>query len=121
MHELSVCQSLLGQVETIARQHRARGVALIKLQIGPLSGIEADLLEHAFTIARVGTLAEEAELVLERLPVRVRCQQCGAESEVSPNELLCQACGDWHTQLISGDEMLLASLELLTDPEMPET
>ena len=27
MHELSVCQALLGQVETIARQHGAKEVA----------------------------------------------------------------------------------------------
>jgi hydrogenase nickel incorporation protein HypA/HybF len=44
--------------------------------------------------------------------VRVRCEQCGAESEASPNRLLCGACGDYHTRLLSGDELLLVSVEL---------
>jgi hydrogenase nickel incorporation protein HypA/HybF len=31
------------------------------------------------------------------------------------NRLLCGACGDWHTQVISGDELLLESVELIND------
>jgi hydrogenase nickel incorporation protein HypA/HybF len=44
----------------------------------------------------------------------VRCETCGAESVALPNRLVCGACGDWHTRLVSGDEMLLASVELTT-------
>jgi hydrogenase nickel incorporation protein HypA/HybF len=115
LHELSVCQSLLSQVEKIAAQNSARSVALIKLRIGPLAGIEPELLRHAFTIASAGTIAEATELLIEALPVRVRCQECQAESEVEPNQLTCKQCGSWRTQLTSGDEMLLASLELLSE------
>ena len=32
------------------------------------------------------------------------------------NRLICGACGDWHTQLLSGDELILESVEL----QMPE-
>lgn len=31
------------------------------------------------------------------------------------NRLLCGACGDWHTRIISGDELLLESVELEMD------
>lgn len=112
MHELSVCQSLLAQVETIAQQQRAERVTGISLLIGPLSGIEPDLLQQAFTLARAGSVADQARLVIESLPIRVRCQSCERESEALPNRLICAHCGDYHTQLISGDEMLLASVEL---------
>jgi hydrogenase nickel incorporation protein HypA/HybF len=112
VHEFSVCQNLLQQVEALARAHGARAVNRIRLQIGPLSGIEAVLLEQAFTLARTGTVADNAVLETESLPVRVHCQACGAASDVPPNRLVCGACGDWHTELLSGDEMLLASLEL---------
>ena len=50
--------------------------------------------------------------MIEPAPVRVRCTQCGAESPARPNRLLCASCGDYRTRLISGDEMLLANLEL---------
>jgi hydrogenase nickel incorporation protein HypA/HybF len=112
MHEYSVCLALLEQVEQIAQENRARRVERIVLQLGPLSGVEAPLLEHAWPLAAAGSIAVDAELVIETAPVRVRCSQCGAESEAQVNRLLCGSCGDYRTRLISGDEMLLASLEL---------
>jgi hydrogenase nickel incorporation protein HypA/HybF len=82
------------------------------LQVGPLSGVEAPLLEHAWPLAAAGTIAADAELVIDTAPVRVRCTRCGIESEAQPNRLLCAGCGDYRTRLVSGDEMLLANLEL---------
>ena len=112
VHEFSVCQDLLRQVEDLARVHHARTVTMIRLQLGPLSGIEASLLEQAFTVARAGTVAAAAVLTTETLPVQVRCGACGAVSMVASNHLVCGTCGDWHTELVSGDELLLASVEL---------
>lgn len=117
MHELSVCQSMLAQVDAIALQHQASRVTSITLQIGPLSGIEPVLLQQAFTLARAGGVADQATLVIESLPIRVKCQRCDQESDAAPNRLLCGHCGDYHTRLISGDEMLLASVELDVDSQ----
>lgn len=115
MHELSVCQALLRQVEDLARTRHALAVTRIVVHIGPLAGVEPGLLEQAYPIARAGTCAEAAELIVERSAVRVRCQCCGAESAVPANRLICPSCGDWRTQLIGGDELLLASVELVMD------
>ena len=112
MHELSVCQALMAQVVDIAARENAERVTAIVLRMGPLSGVEPDLLADAFPIAAAGTPAEGAALHFERLPVRVHCSVCGAESDASVNRLLCGACGDYRTRLISGDELLLASVEL---------
>jgi hydrogenase nickel incorporation protein HypA/HybF len=112
MHELSVCQALIDQVEHIAREHGATRVERILLKVGPLSGVEPSLLQHAYPLVATGTLAEQAELVIEPAEVRVHCQTCGAETDARPNRLLCGACGGFQTRLISGDELLLANLEL---------
>ncbi|MGD8909851.1 MAG: hydrogenase maturation nickel metallochaperone HypA [Chromatiales bacterium] len=112
MHELSVCQAMMAQVEEIAAREGASAVSAIVVRIGPLSGVVPDLLQQAFTIARAGTLATAAELITELQPIRIRCLECDAESEVQPNRLLCGACGSYRTQVISGDELLLASVEL---------
>jgi hydrogenase nickel incorporation protein HypA/HybF len=112
MHELSVCLSLLQQVESIAAEHNATGVTAITLSIGPLSGVEPDLLRNAYPLAVAGTVAEEAELIMEIADVVVRCSQCDSETTVTPNKLLCGSCGDFRTQLVSGDEMTLMRVEL---------
>lgn len=117
MHEFAVCQDMLTQIESIAADEQAAAVDMVTVRIGPLSGIEAHLLKQAFPLAAAGTVAEKAELIIEALPIRVKCQICNAETEAKANRLICGECGDYHTQLLSGDEMLLASVELLKEPQ----
>lgn len=112
MHELSICQSITRQAEAIAEQHNACAITSIKVQIGPLSGVEATLLQDAFSIAAAGTIADKAMLLIETAPIRVHCNTCHAETEAQANRLLCGACGDFHTRLVSGDEMMLTQVEL---------
>jgi hydrogenase nickel incorporation protein HypA/HybF len=100
VHELSVCQALIAQVEQIAAQHAAQGVKSVHLRLGPLAGVEAQLLQDAYPIACAGSVAAESVLVIDLAPLQVKCQRCGQ-------------CGDYHTQVVSGDEMLLMRVELL--------
>ncbi|MFP4208051.1 MAG: hydrogenase maturation nickel metallochaperone HypA [Wenzhouxiangella sp.] len=112
MHELSVCESLLAQVRATAEANAAGAVGQITVRLGPLSGVEPDLLAQAFTIARNGPMTSAASLVIEPQPVRIRCRDCGNENEAATNRLLCAACESYRVDLISGDELLLASVEL---------
>jgi hydrogenase nickel incorporation protein HypA/HybF len=112
MHELAICQSLMDQVESIAAERNAQSVTSIVIAMGPLSGVEAALLKNAYPIASAGTVAENAELIIEYLPIRVKCSQCGSESDALPNKLICKQCGDWRTTLLSGDEMMFMRVEL---------
>lgn len=122
MHELAVAQALVEQVDAVIRQHGATEASLIRVRIGPLAGVVPELLASAFPLAAAGTRMEHAELDLVAAPVRVRCQTCGMETEAAINRLICGACGDWHTQVISGDELLLESVELETTPSLtPES
>ena len=101
------------QVENIALEERAEHVTAIHLGIGALSGVEPRLLEQAFSIARAGTIAADAELIIKSMPVQVSCSQCGQLSNVLPSRLVCGDCGDWRTRLVSGDEMNLLHIELV--------
>lgn len=112
MHELSVCQSLLAQVDGVARNNGGTAVSEIHVAVGPLSGVEPPLLERAFTLARAGTIAAQATLVLTTPPLRVCCRQCNQESDVSLPDLRCGACGHWQTRVVSGDELMLLSVAL---------
>ena len=112
MHELSVCLSLLREVERIARENNAGRVTRIVVTVGPLSGVEPDLLRNAYPLAVAGSIAEHAQFQVDVSEIVVKCSQCGAESPAKANRLLCAACGDYRTNLVSGDEMVLQSLEL---------
>jgi hydrogenase nickel incorporation protein HypA/HybF len=119
VHELSICRSVLAQALAVAASHDGRAVGRITLRIGPLAGVEPDLLLAAFPIVAAGTPCDGAVIAIEDIAVRVRCRGCGALSVVRPNRLLCAGCGAWQVTLLSGDEMLLASVDLLDTP-IPE-
>lgn len=114
MHELSLCADLMDQVTALAKTHQAKKVIRIVVRIGSLAGVEPRLLASAFTISCANTLAEGAEFITEMLPIRVLCNVCAAETEAPrSNQLLCGECASADTQLLSGDELILAQVELL--------
>jgi hydrogenase nickel incorporation protein HypA/HybF len=116
MHELAICQALIDQVLAVARAEHASSVTDVYVNIGALSGVEFRQMRNAFPVVATDTLASEATLHLQQTPVRVRCEDCGAETEVPVNRLICGRCSDWRTQLISGDELLLQRVVLQTNP-----
>ena len=121
MHELAICQALIAEVAAVARSHRAISVTDVYVSVGPLSGVEGSLMRSAFPIAAAGTIANDSALHLQQTPVRVRCDKCGAESEVAANRLICGRCGEWRTQLVSGDELLLQRVAMQTDQQKSES
>jgi hydrogenase nickel incorporation protein HypA/HybF len=115
MHELAICQALMGEVLAIAGSNNADSVTDVYVSVGPLSGVERQLMRSAFPVAAAGTVASQAELHMQQTPVTVRCDECGAETEVATNRLVCGDCGNWRTQLISGDELVLQRVQMTTD------
>lgn len=113
MHELAVGRALLKQVTSIMLERQAATVTGITLKIGPLSGIEPALLRAAYDQLRRETGAERAELHMIEVPVRIRCEACDIEMEAASNRLVCSRCGSTHTALVSGDEMLIESVDLV--------
>jgi hydrogenase nickel incorporation protein HypA/HybF len=112
MHELSVCLALLDELTRIARAADAKAVRAVTVRVGPLSGVEASLLTRAFEVARCGTVANDATLIVDVTPVRVQCMVCAAENEAAPNRLLCGRCGEYRTRVIQGDELMLSAVEM---------
>jgi hydrogenase nickel incorporation protein HypA/HybF len=114
MHELAICQALLAEVEHVARERGAEGVAAVRIRCGALAGVEPELLARAYEVARAGTLAEGASLTIEHAPVRVHCPRCGCDSSAEAQRLVCASCGEWRTELLAGDELMLMSIDLIT-------
>ena len=110
MHEYSVVQALMAQVEAQARSRQAVAVHRIAISIGEMSGVEPELLEAAFEMVRPQTICEAASLEIRRVPARWICGACGAEVPTG-GALRCTVC-DGVVRLASGDEMMLEQIEL---------
>ncbi|MDQ1264736.1 MAG: hydrogenase nickel incorporation protein HypA/HybF [Campylobacterota bacterium] len=112
MHEYSIVQSLIESCEEHARKNSAKKVTKVVVKIGVLSGVEPHLLSEAYEMFRLGTVCNDAELVINLQKVKVHCNSCLAESELEKNEFVCPLCGSFNLKVLDGEEMYLMSLEL---------
>jgi hydrogenase nickel incorporation protein HypA/HybF len=117
MHEISIAESILEIAEAKARDANARSIQVIALRLGEFTTIVREALEFAFEIARRGTLAENARLQIEIVPVIVRCVVCNADAPVVKSIcLFCSRCG-FPLKIISGEELQIDYVEVETEKE----
>lgn len=112
MHEFSICRTLVLQAEDAAREYDARAVTSIVVSLGPLAGIQADELRQAFPLVSAGSMAEDAQLLVQYKPLQWRCQACGREDESDSAMECCAECGSDRLQLLSGDRVMLERVEV---------
>jgi hydrogenase nickel incorporation protein HypA/HybF len=110
MHEYSIVSSLIDQVEAQAKKAGATSVAALKVRLGELSGVDPRLLATAFETFKERTLCAGATLEIEPVPVKWSCPRCGA-APAPDGPLRCFTCNR-PVELVAGDELVLAHLEL---------
>lgn len=110
MHEVSLAQSLIAEVEREARARRASAVHRVTVRIGPLSGVDGGLLATAYAHLRAGTCCAAADLTLAGEEVLWRCEACGRTLSASA-ALSCPSCG-LPARLAGGDALVLERIEL---------
>lgn len=112
MHEYSVVQALLEQIEGVAKENKATKVTKIITKIGVMSGIEPHLLEIAFNTFKEKTICDGAEFVMKLQPIKIRCHGCSNESELDKVHYCCPECSSTDVEVIDGEDMFLMSLEM---------
>lgn len=115
MHELSIAQALVEQVEAAATKEHALRVVRVVIVVGALSGVDGEALRTLFPLVAEGTVTAGAELVIEPVPTRVRCHACGQESSAGDYFIGCVACGSKDVELSAGRELNIQSVELEID------
>ncbi len=112
MHELSLVASLFEVLEEKAREHGAVRITAVVLKVGVMSGVVPDLLESAFEMYKKGTLAEGARLEIVRVPVKLRCPDCGGETAREDTDFSCAACGSRRIEIVEGRDLIVERIEL---------
>jgi hydrogenase nickel incorporation protein HypA/HybF len=111
MHESSLVRSLLGQVESIRIEQGGLAVDEIRIEVGPLSGVEPLLVQSAFEQAAPAFAMGTPRLVIDDVPLSARCTKCGVV-EVPLTKISCPICGSQHIQIVGGDEVRLISVAI---------
>lgn len=107
MHEAGIAESILGIANDVARENGLTRVTAITIQIGKFTGIEPDALDFAFQLMTKDTPMEDAELVIEKTPLLLRCKKCEGEYGVEGEDLHCPLCGAEDFLILQGREMVV--------------
>ncbi len=112
MHEYSIVQALLEQIEGIAKENKAKKVTKIVTKIGVMSGVETHLLEVSFNTFKEKTICDSAEFVINIQPIIIECRSCGKISELDKIHYCCQKCESTDVKVTDGEDMFLMSVEM---------
>lgn len=119
MHEWSIVQTLISEVERHAAARGAHAVHRLHLRVGALSGVEVPLLETAWESFRERSCCAGAELAVELVPPLWACPRCRTAIPLG-GLLRCGACGA-AAELESGGEIVLARIEMEVAPSAAAT
>ena len=119
MHEASLVRSLLRQTGDLLVAHHGEAVETIRVEMGPLSGVERVLVEIAFADQVDSTPCRGARLHVTEVPLSVVCRECRDEFSIENFRFVCPACGSPQVQVTGGEEFRLLDVEIRTTLTQP--
>ena len=111
MHEIRIAKDLSDIVLEVAAREKLLIVTRVNISFGEMIQIVPDIFDFAFREAVIDTIAKDAEVNIEILPVKLRCGVCNNEFKINDNMFSCNQCGSNDLVIINGKEMFVKSIE----------
>jgi len=113
MHELSIAEAILGNVNQVVDQHKkVKKITRINIELGDFSGINAESLKFCFPLAAENSLAAEAQLNIKNIPLGLKCDKCSVQSFPKDFIIICPKCFSTEVSIISGQEFIIKSIDV---------
>ena len=113
MHELSIAQSLIDIVCKQCLQNGFKEIEAINIKVGRASGIMPDALSFAFNAIKTDSIAKNAALNIEEVPVTGQCNAC-SNTFIAEDEyvLFCPICRGGSFIITAGRELDIIDMEV---------
>lgn len=113
MHELPITQSIVNIAVEEGEKHNVNKILEIRLKIGELSGLVPECIQQYFDFASKGTIAEGAQIKITKIPITMKCLDCGFNGETNSfRDNKCPICNSRDMKLASGNEFYIDSIEV---------
>lgn len=115
MHEASIALSMLDIITSRCRKDGYNRIDSVKVRIGRASGILPEALTFAFDAAKVDTIARDAQLIIESVPLGGVCNDCGRSFKVNDTYIFnfnCPECSSSSFKIVSGFEMDIIEIDV---------
>ncbi len=113
MHEMGIAEQLVKiALDAIPEDVENPRVETLNLRIGKLASVVEHSLTFCIEIITKDTPLEDVKLVIEKVPVKIRCNDCNNEWEVDTPMFKCPNCTEGKIKMITGREIEISSMEL---------
>ena len=112
MHEMGLAAEIIRVASDEAEAAGGTAVSVLRLRVGEWSGVEVESLRFALVALGDGTLLEGCRVEIERVAPLFRCGTCGETYTGDGYFAPCAHCGAFGGELVQGDEMTVAELEV---------
>ena len=82
MHEMSIAQNMINIIQEEMRKRHSNTLKSVHLRVGTMSAVVPDSLSFCFDLITKGTDFEEAELIIDIIPLMGFCKECTNEFEI---------------------------------------
>ena len=106
MHEATLAENIIKISLDIAEKSHAKKISAVGLKLGKMAGVEVEALNLSFEVLSRETPAENAKLIIEKIPIRAECNKCGKIFTLEDFNFFCPEC-DGILILQSGRELLV--------------
>jgi len=110
MHEFSLAGEVLKLAESEAIKNKAVSVSEINIEIGNLSGVEAEAFESAMKIVAENSVLENTVINIIRIRGKGICGICNKEYEMDRRIDTCPECHELPSEIRGGKEFRVVSL-----------
>jgi hydrogenase nickel incorporation protein HypA/HybF len=111
MHELKIIQDVFPIIEKVAKENNLKSINKVFLKVGGLRQVVLEFLQFAFNTVAKDSIAADAELVIEFIPISAVCKNCKKQFNVVDSVYICPYCDNGDVEILTGKEIVLESLE----------
>lgn len=107
MHEISLVRNIFKTLEAEFEKDELEKLSQIDLKVGLLSNVEPILMQNAFeAVTQDEQRFQNAELQVKVVPIIIKCELCGDESEVKNYSFKCRN-GHPTKNILQGEELTI--------------
>lgn len=107
MHEISLVRNIFRTLEAEFKEEELKQLSQIDLKVGLLSNVEPILMQNAFeAVTQDEQRFLQTKLVVNVVPIIIKCELCGDESEVKNYSFKCRN-GHPTKNIIQGEELTI--------------
>jgi hydrogenase nickel incorporation protein HypA/HybF len=112
MHELSLALEVVDIAQREAGKQGVTAVSEILIEVGDLSGVEADAFQSALELVVKDSVLEKALVNLQRTPGTGKCRSCNVGFQMKTRVDTCPNCRCFPSEITGGDEFRIVSLTI---------